>query len=285
MNIIIPSYEILNFETESLVVSDVGISKIHSQPLLNVLRKLKLSNVMTKIELDELLAENGLIQSDAFDFLERIIPFKCIDEIYFEKTIVVHEWKGQVDIEALFGEELSGCLEFKSFSSELVEAVRPFKCFIVLLCHSYNYESIRSLYFKLAHASPKSAISVCWQMGSVFCIGQPYIQEIGNPCHFCAVDRLINNESIAPAKNSWSSVLAFCKSRRVGVPAKALSLYQEMIVIGAVIRKIKFFTEHNDGCKYQDDVLYSSYLQLKDGQLFEESNSHWYMCDCLRVEG
>lgn len=68
MNIIIPSYEILNFETESLVVSDVGISKIHSQPLLNVLRKLKLSNVMTKIELDELLAENGLIQSDAFDF-------------------------------------------------------------------------------------------------------------------------------------------------------------------------------------------------------------------------
>ena len=285
MNIIIPNYEILNFEAESLVVSDVGISKVHSQPLLKVLRKLKLSNVMTKVELDEMLAEYGLHQNEAFQFLEKIIPLKSVEEIYFEKTVVVHDWGGQVDIESLFREELSGSLEFKSFSDEVVESVQPFRCFVVLLCHSYDYENVKNLYFDLARASPKSAISVCWRMGNFFCIGQPYIAEVGNPCHFCIVDRLVNNESIIPAKNNWASVLAFCKNKHVGVPTKALSLYQEMLVVGAVIRRIKFFTGYSDGFRYQDDVLHSSYLQLTDGQIFEESNSHWYMCDCLRADG
>lgn len=93
MNIIIPNYEILNFETESLVVSDIGVSKVCSQPLIKALRQLKLSKVMARTELDEVLSENGLNVNDAFRFLERIIPFRSAEEIYFEKTIIVHDWK------------------------------------------------------------------------------------------------------------------------------------------------------------------------------------------------
>ncbi|MFT0475292.1 McbB family protein [Pseudomonas antarctica] len=284
MNIIIPNYEILNFETESLVVSDLGISRIHSQPLLKALRKLKLSNVMSRGALGEVLTESGLNPNDAFEFLEGVIPFKSVEEIYFEKTIVIHDWGGQADIENLFRQGISGCLEFKSFSSGVDKSIRELRCFIVLLCHSYEYESVKKLYFDLAQASPKSAISVCWQMGSVFCIGQPYIAQIGNPCHFCAVDRLINNESVMPARNSWASVLAFCRQQHVGVPVKPLSLYQEMMAVGAVIRMIRFFTEYNGGYKYQDNILYGAYLQLADGRIFEEPTSHWSMCDCLRAD-
>lgn len=283
MNVIIPNYEILNFDAENLVVSDVGISRIHSQSLLEVLRKLMLSKIMTKEELDEVLAESGIGGDEAFEFLERIIPLKTVDEIYFEKTMVIHDWRGQANIEVLFRQGLSGLLELKPFSSEVVESVRNLRCFIVLLCDSYNYKDVKELYFELVRASPKSAISVCWRMGNIFCVGQPYIAEIGNPCHFCIVDRLINNELVVPEKSNWASVLAFCKDRHLDVPVKALSLYQEMIVIGAVIRAIKFFTEHGEGYRYQDNVLHSSYLKLGDGQIFEESNSHWYMCDCLRA--
>jgi len=71
-----PNYEILNFEAESLLISDVGISKIHSQSLIRALRQLKLSKLMTKVELDQVLAENGLNQNDAFAFLERAIPLR-----------------------------------------------------------------------------------------------------------------------------------------------------------------------------------------------------------------
>lgn len=76
MNITIPNYEILNFEAESLLISDVGVSKIHSQSLIRALRQLKLSKLMTKVELDEVLAENGLNQNDTFAFLERAIPLR-----------------------------------------------------------------------------------------------------------------------------------------------------------------------------------------------------------------
>lgn len=91
MNIIVPDYQILNFETESLVISDLGMSKVHSQPLLSAIRQIKLSNLITREELEEVLSENGLNVKDAFEFLERIIPLKGVDEIYFEKTIIVHD--------------------------------------------------------------------------------------------------------------------------------------------------------------------------------------------------
>lgn len=120
--------------------------------------------------------------------------------------------------------------------------------------------------------------------GWFFCIGQPYIAEIGNPCHFCTVDRLVNNESVTHSKNNWASVLAFCKGKHVSVPFKALSLYQELIVIGAIVRNVKFFTDVGMVRKYQDNILCATYLQLSDGRIFEEPNSHWYMCDCLGAE-
>lgn len=284
MNIIVPDYQILNFETESLVISDLGISKVNSQPLLNAIRQIKLSNLITREELEEVLSENGLNVKDAFEFLERIIPLKGVDEIYFEKTIIVHDWEGRSYVESIFRKELSGAVEFQRFSDDVVELARDSRCFIVLLCDFYDYENIKKLYFDLMKISPKSAVSVCWRIGALFCIGQPYIAEIGNPCHFCIVDRLVNNESVIPAKSRWTSILAFCRNKHVSVPSKPLSLYQEMIVIGAIVRKVKFFVEAEGGHKFQDDVLHTSYVQLSDGKIFEEANSHWYMCDCLRAD-
>lgn len=132
MNIIVPDYQILNFETESLVISDLGISKVNSQPLLNAIRQIKLSNLITREELEEVLSENGLNVKDAFEFLERIIPLKGVDEIYFEKTIIVHDWEGRSYVESIFRKELSGAVEFQRFSDDVVELARDSRCFIVL---------------------------------------------------------------------------------------------------------------------------------------------------------
>lgn len=281
MNITIPNYEILNFETESLVISEAGISKVHSQSLLQALRQIQLSSVMTREELDEVFCENGLNACDAFKFLEKIIPLIANEEMYFEKTIIVHDWKGRTNFEDLFRQELSAALEIRNFSSDTVSSLSGGKYFIVLICYAYDYSSVKKLHFDMSKASPQSAITVCWPMGGFFCIGQPYIAEIGNPCHFCNVDRLVHSASIVSVKNEWARVLNFCKGKHASVPSKELSFYQELIVVGAIIRKIKFFTEPGTTRKYQDDVLYVSYLQLSDGQLYEEPASHWYMCDCL----
>ncbi|MCF5658253.1 McbB family protein [Pseudomonas poae] len=283
MNIKIPNYEILNFDRESLIVSDVGVSKVHSQPLVNVLSKLQLSSMITKSEINELLLENGLDADKAFQYLEKIFPFKAVSDTYFEKIVIIHDWRGKVGLESLYLQELGGLLEFRNIvDTNVVKAVQDLSCFIVIVCYSYNYEVIKKLHFDLAEASPRSAISVCWPMGDLFCIGQPYIPEIGNPCHFCMVDRLVDNKSVISNQNNWAGVLAFCRSKHLSVPFKALSLYQELLVMGAVLRVIKFFTGSECVRRFQDDVLYVSYLQLSDGKIFKDSIAHWYMCDCLR---
>lgn len=61
MNITIPNYEILNFETSSLVVSDVGVSAVYSKSLLEALRELQVSKIMTKVELDGVLCRFGFL--------------------------------------------------------------------------------------------------------------------------------------------------------------------------------------------------------------------------------
>ncbi|MDQ0741026.1 McbB family protein [Pseudomonas sp. W4I3] len=281
MNITVPNYQILNFEKESLVMSEIGVSKVHSQSLLKALRAIQSTSLITKEELQAVLSENGLNPDSAFGFLEKIIPFKEVEDLYFEKIIVVHSWENHERYETLFRQELSGIIEFKAFSDDIIKAVVGFRCFIVLLCHSYDYENLKKLHFDLASASPHSAISVCWPMGGFFCIGQPYIAEVGNPCHFCTVDRLLNNDSMTPEKNSWARVLDFCRARHVCTPFDSLSLFQELIIVGSVVRNIKYFTENGALRKYHDEVLSVAYVRLSDGKVFQESSSHWYMCDCL----
>lgn len=60
---------------------------------------------------------------DAFEFLEKIIPLIAREEMYFEKTIVVHDWSGRANVEDLFRQELSGTLEIRRFSSDIVSSL------------------------------------------------------------------------------------------------------------------------------------------------------------------
>lgn len=285
MIIKIPNYEILNFDKNSLIISESGISKIHSQPLLNALKKMKTHSALTEEDVAEIFAENGLTPNSTFEFLEKALGLKRYEnEAYFEKTVIISDWSGKVELERLLTLELSLPLEFRDFSEDFLTSVAGKKYFIVLLCKGYNYQSLKKMYFELAITAPDSAISVCHQIGNVFCIGQPYVRSIGNPCHFCDIDRMANNEKVHPAKGSWAGLLNFCRNNHVEVPTKPLTLYQELIVIAAISRKVKFFTEAGHAKQYQDNILYASYLNLVDGTVAEESSAHWCMCDCLSIE-
>ncbi|WP_135311390.1 hypothetical protein [Pseudomonas nabeulensis] len=55
MNMTLPNYEILNFDSGSLVVPEVHNARIYPRPLIELLRQLQLADVMTKAELDEAL--------------------------------------------------------------------------------------------------------------------------------------------------------------------------------------------------------------------------------------
>ncbi len=285
MKLNIQNYEILNFPSDNLVISERGISRISSPPLLEALTKLKHYDNITKLKLNEILSEHGLNPESAYNFLERVLAIReAVDNTYFEKTIVVHEWSGKIDLEQLLRSEINTPLELHKISDSLKDIISNKKYYIVILCTHYNYDIMKEIYFDLADAAPESAISICHNAGNAYCISQPYLPKIGNPCHFCSIDRLVNYENHQDSKNTWSKLLKFCRNRHMAIPTTPLSFLQESMVVGALIQKIKLMTHTNGGHRYQDNILQATYIDLNDGAITDVSASHWHMCDCLRSQ-
>lgn len=279
----IQSYEILNFHSDNLVISKKGVSKVSSPSLLAALTKLKSYKNISRDEFNEILSEHGLNPEAAYDFLEKALSIKeDPGEMYFEKTIVAHDWGKATDLEALLRGEINTPLEIVDISDSLRDVVLSKRYYIVIACMNYDYDFIKKIYFDLVSVAPDSAISVCYRAGNSFCISQPYLPKIGNPCHFCSIDRLINYEDYHSSRNTWSKLLQFCKSRHIAVPAESLNILQRSLVVGAIIKKIKLLTISDSECRYQDNVLQDSYVDFNGNFVRDVSASHWYMCDCLR---
>ena len=285
MKLHMQNYEILNFPTDNLVISEKGITKINSPSLLAALNKLQSHRVISKTKLKEILSDHGLNPESAYDFLEKALSIKeAISNLYFEKTIVAHDWGESSDLERLLKSELTTHLEIHKISEALKKVVSKKRCYIVILCMNYDYDAIKKLYFDLVDIAPESAISICYRAGNSYCISQPYMPKIGNPCHFCSINRLINYEDHQSSKNTWSKLLQFCKSRHIAVPAKPLNILQQALVVGALIKKIKLLTNTGNEHRYQDNILQETHIDFKGAYSRDISTSHWYMCDCLRLQ-
>jgi len=281
----IQSYEILNFPGGNLVVSKRGVSKISSPPLLAALAKLKSYKNISKEEFNEILSEHGLNPEAAYKFLEKTLSIReSVGDVYFEKTIVAHDWSENSDFEELLRSEVDTPLEVREISGSLKDVVLNKKYYIVIACMNYDYDFIKKIYFDIVSVAPDSAISVCFRTGNAYYISQPYLPKIGNPCHFCSIDRLINYEDYHSSRNTWSKLLQFCKGQHIAVPTNPLNILQRSLVVGAIIKKIKLLTSSERECRYQDNILQDSHVDFNGNFVRDVSASHWYMCDCLRVQ-
>lgn len=282
MNLNIQSYEILNFPSGDLLVSRRGVTKVNSRSLLAALRKLQNYTSISKVELDCMLSEHDLNPIAAFEFLEKTISIKeATGCLYFEKTFVLHDWDEGHTLEQLLKSEITTPLEVSEDIESLLNGVANKKYNIVILCKSYDYDHIKKLYFNLASVAPESAISIGYRTGGSFCISQPYLPSLGNPCHFCNVDRMLNYESYNASENHWSKVLNFCKDKHIAVPINSLSVLQRSLVVGALIKKIKLLTSPDAEHRYQDNILQETHVDFKGAFVRDVSVSHWHMCDCL----
>ncbi|BCX67472.1 McbB family protein [Pseudomonas izuensis] len=285
MKLNIQSYEILNFTSENLLVSKRGVSKINSLSLLAALSKLQSYRSISKAELSDMLSEHGLNPDAAYEFLEKTISIKeATDDLYFEKAVVAHDWGEDSDLERLLKCEITTPLEVCESLDSLSDSVLGKNFYIVILCKNYDYDRIKEIYFNLADVAPGSAISIGYRTGSSYCISQPYLPRVGSPCHFCNIDRLMNYEGYKASKNSWSKLLRFCKSKHIAVPVNPLNVLQRSLVVGALIKKIKLLTSPDAERRYQDNILQETHVDFNGAFVRDVSTSHWYMCDCLRLE-
>jgi len=283
MNLRIHNYEILHFPSEDLVISEKGISRITSQALITALNAIKKCNALhtSKTELTEILIKYDLNTETTFDFLEKILVIKkSMTDSYFEKIIIIHDWGNE--LKNHLSPEISHPIEFYNFPQSQPKLEGSKKYFIFILCKNYSYAPLKNLYFEIAHQAPTSATSIGVVIGNTFTISPPYLFEIGNPCHFCHIDRLEQNDLISPVNNSWSRLLRFCKSQEKPLPLKNLTLLQQSLIFGSIIKHIDLYTKQGTAQRHQDSLFQISHTSLNNGTITEEPLSHWYMCDCLR---
>jgi McbB family protein len=285
MQLIFSEFDIINLPNESLIISTDGASKTDSKKLLIVLQELKKqqSPKISKALFDKVISAQKLPLKETYSFLNFAIGLKNQpSEIYFKKVLIAHDWSNREEFEAIIDQEVKFDHEIVNDIDSLIDRARGNVLLIKIICMQYNYSKLKDLYFCLADSSPSSAISIAYLSGDVFRISQPYIPSIGNPCHFCLVERQLNYEKINESRNSWSALLNFCVDRNITIPAPNLSLLQRNLALGALTKKIKLHTEHNQGFRYQDNSLSSMTVDLNSGLITEELSPHWHSCTCLR---
>lgn len=285
MNLTIHEYELSYFPNEEIIISKKGIMKINSPKLLKLLERLKKTKrtVIKKQILDNMLKRLDLDPHETFNYLENIaVVTKIEGDIYFENIIIAHDWHDATEIESVMISEIKSPFEIHKISRLLVTLSNKNRCFINIVCTQYNYAELKSLYFSIAAASPRSAICISYFSESHFCISQPYIPVVGNPCHFCNIDRAIDYENRRSSYSNWWKLLSFFKDRNTSMPRKKLTLLQRNFALGAVAKKINLHTQRRgENFRHQDSALMSMSIDLNNGLIREESIPHWLMCDCL----
>jgi McbB family protein len=283
MKLKIQNYNILNFENQNILISETGVTKVNSPSLLKIITTLKGRASISDHELYDLFHQHNLDKGDAYLSLEAMLGLHHEpQDIYFDKTTIIHDWKDHDQLTSLIKTELTNITVTASVPELDQECRKETKQITILLCENYNYEKIKKTYFKHAEDHPDDAIIVGYTAGDQFIISQPYLPALGSPCHFCTVDRLIENEKYRPSNNTWSNFLNFCHAKRTSIPAPSLSIFQKTLIIGALIQKIKLLTGQGESVRYQDNILQQTSVSLVNGQLSESTTSHWCLCSCLR---
>lgn len=284
MKLSIENYNLLNFNNENIVISTKGVSRISSPSLLEVIKKLGNRKSISDTDLYRLFNEHELDRDDAYRSLEAALGLKKQEgKLFFDGIIVAHDWEDDKLLQALISSELSEST-ITCLIPELSEATKnASKKIIAIIYKNYDYNNLKKTYFELAIGSPDSMIIVCYSAGDNYIIGQPYFPRIGSPCHFCSIDKLINHETYKTSKNTWSSLLNFCRNKFIPTPSAQPTLYQKTLIIGAIIEKIKLMNSVNGINRYQDNILQETNLSLRSGYASDFTVAHWCMCDCLRI--
>ncbi|WP_419737583.1 McbB family protein [Pseudomonas sp. COR18] len=199
---------------------------------------------------------------------------------YFKKITILHDWGDE--FEKIAHQELSTPTEIYELTATPPKLDKNKNHFIFILCKTYNYPILKALYFELSHKNPSSAISIGFITGDTFTISPPYIFEIGNPCHFCKIDRPEKNNINDQRDNSWKKLLDLCKSQRKPIPVNEPTLLQKSLIFGSTFEHIKLYTRQATSQRHQDSLFQTMHTNLSNGLITEEPIPHWYMCDCMR---
>lgn len=282
MTLIISEFEIIKLKEHTIIISEKGVTNIQSRPLIKALHKLRtlVSTQQTKKDILHLLEKFHLNSDEAFSFLEQAIHIKAVTEKHFKKIIIAHEWSYELD--SLLNSELKEAFIALPINENLTKQTQLSESFVMIMPKKYDHHKIKTIYFDIAKKHPTCCLCVALRTGDSFYISQPYLPNIGGPCHFCNFDNIARTEHIRPTVNNWSSLFNFCTDSHIALPEQSMTRLQFALMTGLLVERIKLWTCPGYGHRTQDRIMLSSHINLFNGHITEEHVTHWQMCDCLR---
>ncbi|WP_240881394.1 McbB family protein [Pseudomonas sp. TMW22080] len=282
MNLIISEFQVIKLKEHTIVISEKGVTTIKSRPLIKALHKLSTltSTQQTKKHILHTLEEFNLAPDEAFSFLEQAIHIKAVTEKHFKKIIIAHEWGCELD--NILNSEFKEAFFALPINTHLTKQTQLSESLVIIMPTKYDHHKIKHIYFEIAKKHPACCLCVALRTGDSFYISQPYLSEIGGPCHFCNFDNIARTERVRPTFNNWSSLFNFCTDSHIALPEQPMTKLQFALMAGLLVERIKLWTCPGSGHRTQDRIMLSSHINLFNGQITEEHVTHWQMCDCLR---
>ncbi|WP_081645828.1 McbB family protein [Litchfieldella anticariensis] len=278
MPLVIEGFDLLYKGQSTILISNKGITKINSAKMVSFLDSIRAEGDIEESEFNCRAKAYGIESQSAKDFIGHSIGLKEAKDYYFEKTIIISQSESQV-LRSAIDDELKQDVEWRTHSDDL-SGFGP-RSFFFISGLPYDYRRIKSTFFNLAECYPSSAICVGYLEKKEYVISSPHIPELGNPCHFCEIERTLNHEKGVPSKNDWSKLLTFCREYELEAPTLNLSLMEKAYISGAISRKINLHTHTFKTYRYQDSCLPQCRTDLTNGTYREEVIPHWYLCDCI----
>ncbi|WP_158526754.1 McbB family protein [Metapseudomonas furukawaii] len=266
----------------ALITTQKGIFRITSPEIIKALEWIKNQTAETNIEEIDLSEKYNLTKNDWEDFLIATFPHSIRKPSYFSgATFITEEKSSLFYCKEIITSETRCKITYLTAAQDTSQQ-KCEKRYFVISALNYNYSDLKKKFFSLASSNPDSAISVIYSNGESIYISAPFIPSIGNPCHFCLIDKIIAFEKNSP-RGGWSKLLNHFIKQHEPIPLRRFTAYQRALTSGAIAKKINLHTQGSLTFRTQDCNLPNLAINLHSGESSEETIPHWTMCDCLRT--
>lgn len=276
------NYEILNFDSEPMVFSASGFTRITEPKLIKALQLIEKnqSKYIQPETLEKILRKVHLHPSSAINFLRTLsIIGEPTDPPRFQRTLIYHDLEISTETKHYLESKSNDSLEIRKHSDYALPKTNE-PTLVVFACAKLCPHSLKNTYSNLLVSNPQCGASVGFISGNYFHLTEMHIPSIGNPCAFCTLDRIAHYEKLRASQHHWCKIWSFCSNNNIDLPKIQIDELQKSLIIGAIISFTSKLTTPPKSKITQDQVLLSRTINLKTGVTTEDASVHWPLCQC-----
>lgn len=266
----------------NLIFSRAGISTVDNTLLWQMLRTWEQMTEVSRETIENQLRMTDLNLEEAIPFLEDVIGFEATHAPYFDEARIFYQ-EGSF-FEPIIQNGFPTVIETKCYAMRaLPDRAKTGKLDIFLL-EDLTCKPTKEFYFNHARLHPGNGLVAGYLSEEAFCLTAPYIGDIGNPCLYCKIDRILHYSKIRKTHHSWAQLISFSHENLISIPQPKLTELSCKLISTFISLQINRYTSSLP-THYQDNVYLDNSINLSTGEIFSDHPTHWYLCNCRSQHG